>query len=341
MESHGTRQADDIYEFELHDIAGSSSHTTPIMNRLRRGPSLRQIVVSYAPDWIITFALRWILYYISHQVTGFKRHFSLADLSLQHPYAVHQRVGNQALFLLGSMLPLSAQIVVNLLVTRSWWDFHHSSLGLFLSLTLTGVITQLVKITVGRPRPDFISRCEPMSGSEDPPWGLSTADICTQTTKHILEDGWRSFPSGTFQLGLFDSKWPLRDWASSAFYLAGKLRLFDARGHTYKVWLLLVPLGIASWIALSRTMDYRHHWEDVLTGSALGLSVAFFSYRQYYPHLTSKMAHIPFTTRFLQVEHDIEEFATEFMDGDADNEENVGLIDGNRKPQGAMPEQSR
>jgi len=96
----------------------------------------------------------------------------------------------------------------------------------------------------------------------------------------------------------------------------------------------LAPLGLASYVAMSRTMDYRHHWEDVLAGSALGLGVAYFSYRQYYPHLASKMAHIPFTTRF-----EAEQAMDIFRDDDADNEEDVGLIGGSRKPRAAVDNQ--
>ena len=43
---------------------------------------------------------------------------------------------------------------------------------------------------------DVIARCMPPAGSVDPPFGLSTVDICTQTDMSILDDGWRSFPSG-------------------------------------------------------------------------------------------------------------------------------------------------
>lgn len=43
--------------------------------------------------------------------------------------------------------------LVNLLFVQSLWDLHNSLLGLTLSLSLTGSITNLVKVTVGRPRP--------------------------------------------------------------------------------------------------------------------------------------------------------------------------------------------
>lgn len=35
-----------------------------------------------------------------------------------------------------------------------------------------------------------------------------------------------------------------------------------------------------------------------MTGSMLGLLLAYFSYRQYYPHLASADAHQPYATRF-------------------------------------------
>lgn len=44
-----------------------------------------------------------------------------------------------------------------------------------------------------------------------------------------------------------------------ALYMAGKLHLMDQRGHTVKSWIVLVPLMGATAIALTRTMDYRHH----------------------------------------------------------------------------------
>lgn len=42
-----------------------------------------------------------------------------------------------------------------------------------------------------------------------------------------------------------------------SFYLAGKLHLFDERGHTGKAWIALAPLTGALLTAISRTMDYR------------------------------------------------------------------------------------
>ncbi|KAH9946069.1 phosphatidic acid phosphatase type 2/haloperoxidase, partial [Epithele typhae] len=223
-------------------------------------------------------------------VPGFRREFSLTDTSLMHTFAEHERVPPWLLYVIFAGGPLILMPVINLLSVRSWWDFHSSYLGWLLSTSITGCITQFVKVTVGRPRPDLIDRCQPVTGAADPSFGLSTSAICTQTSAKILKDGFRSFPSGHSSLSF-------AGLGFLAFYLAGKLHLFDKRGHSVKAWLSLAPLSGAALVAISRTMDYRHHWQDVLTGSVLGLTIAYFSYRQYYPMLEYEASHLPYPPR--------------------------------------------
>ena len=71
---------------------------------------------------------------------------------------------------------------------------HVTILGFLVTLILTSFLTDVIKNVVGRPRPDFISRCMPQRGT---PGDILVAwTVCTQTNDHILQDGWRSFPSG-------------------------------------------------------------------------------------------------------------------------------------------------
>ncbi|THH05406.1 hypothetical protein EW146_g9910, partial [Bondarzewia mesenterica] len=187
------------------------------------------------------------------------------------------------------------QWAINFLTVRSWWDAHNSTLGVILGLSLTGAITQFTKITVGRPRPDLISRCNLAAGTVDPTFGLSSAAICNQSDTFILEDGFRSFPSGHSSLSF-------AGLGFLSFYLAGKMHLFDKRGHATKAWIALTPLSGAALVAISRTMDYRHHWHDVLIGAILGLTTAYFAYRQYYPSLASELSHRPYSPRIKREE---------------------------------------
>ncbi|KAI0957258.1 hypothetical protein AcW1_005710 [Taiwanofungus camphoratus] len=270
--------------------ASNLSIGKPTMDTRRR----RQLILTYAPDWIITIVLG-IFFIALNEVPGFKRQFSLEDTSLYHPYAVHERVPDVALYMICGIAPFVLQSVINFFTLRSWWDLHNSTLGLILSLALAGTVTQFAKITVGRPRPDLIARCIPKAGSVDPPFGLSTAAICTQTDKYIMTDGWRSFPSGHSSssfagLGFF------------SFYLSGKLHLFDHRGCALKVWAALTPFAAAALVAISRTMDYRHHATDVFAGSLLGVVAGYISYRQYYPPLASEYCHRPYSPRIKREE---------------------------------------
>lgn len=74
-------------------------------------------------------------------------------------------------------------------------------------------------------------------------------------------------------------------------------------------------------IAVSRLEDYRHDFYDVSAGSLLGVSLAYFSYRRYYPSLQSRRCHEPYPSR-------AETGAAEKKQGQTlDEEERVGGLD--------------
>ncbi|KNZ75493.1 putative diacylglycerol pyrophosphate phosphatase 1 [Termitomyces sp. J132] len=275
----------------------------------------RKLFLSYLPDWILTIVLAAIFFSLD-KVEGYRREFSVTDTSLRHPYAIHERVPNAALYLICFVAPFVLQPVINLLTIRSWWDFHNGTLGLILGLALTGAITQFSKITVGRPRPDLLDRCKLLPGTTDPEFGLTYWQLCTQTDNTILRDGFRSFPSG-------HSSMSFAGLGFLAFYLAGKLHLFDRRGHTGKAWLSLAPFCGAALVAISRTMDYRHHWQDVLVGSILGTVISYFTYRQYYPSLASELSHRPYSPRIKRESDEI--LPTHHHTSSGDQNEMTGL----------------
>jgi len=196
---------------------------------------------------------------------------------------------SRALWLLGGALPLGVQTVVNGLLVRSWWDLHHGALGrasfAFSCALMSFDIYPRFSVVVDYhhqhhyanhqghrwspsswwvhrarmddpSRPvlipiDVIARCQPLADSEDPLWGLSTIDICTQTSERLLEDGWRSFPSGhssrtsvsTLESGGTTDLGPSHKVSFAGlgfltFYLAGKFHLFDTRGHAVSFQVL-------------------------------------------------------------------------------------------------------
>jgi diacylglycerol diphosphate phosphatase/phosphatidate phosphatase len=173
------------------------------------------------------------------------------------------------------------------------WELNCGLLGLALSIGLQYVIVGSLKNAIGKPRPDLIDRCKPIAGSADPmPFGLSNHSICTQTNNAILKDGFRSFPSG-HSSSRFRTILPetATDIVLASFgglfylslYLAAKLHVLDSRGEVWKMFIVLTPSLGAALVAGSRIMDARHHPFDVLSGSLIGILVAWAAYRQYFP----------------------------------------------------------
>lgn len=156
---------------------------------------------------------------------------------------------------------------------KNVYDLHHAILGLLFSVLITGVLTDAIKDGVGRPRPDFFWRCFP-DGKEE--YDKITTNVICHGEKSVIREGHKSFPSG-------HSSWSFAGLGFLAWYLAGKIRVFDQRGHVAKLCLIFLPLLAASLVAISRVDDYWHHWQDVFAGGFLGLVVASFCYLQFFP----------------------------------------------------------
>ncbi|ORY60376.1 phosphatidic acid phosphatase type 2/haloperoxidase [Leucosporidium creatinivorum] len=271
-------------------------------NRLIHGPDDRRkrppvdnkrrlkLLISYAPDWAFTLILLGVIGFLTEKA-GFKREFSLTDTSIQHTFATKERISFGLDIGLSAGVPAAIILIVGLLWRRSFWDVHNGWLGLFLSCSVTTVITQVIKCTVGRPRPDMIDRCQPIEGAANRAvYGLATIAVCQNQTGHTIDDGFKSFPSGHSSLAF-------AGLGFLSLYLAGKLHLFDRRGVALKAWIFIAPYTGAALIAISRTMDYRHHATDVLIGSLIGFFISILVYHLYYPSLTSHNCHLPFSPR--------------------------------------------
>ncbi|KAG0243358.1 hypothetical protein BGW41_002246 [Actinomortierella wolfii] len=257
----------------------------------------RALIRSYWKDWVLVIVVIAVFLYID-RLEPFHRQFSVHDVTIQHPFAKKERVPIWLCGVLAGLLPAIIMAAIGIFYRRSYNDAHNSLLGILLAQALVLMITDSVKIAVGRPRPDFLDRClglydsaaagNPVGPLEDPVNRLSDISICTRTD--LLRDGFKSFPSG-------HSSFSFGGLGFLSLYLAGKLHLFDERGHIYKSFVVLTPLVGAALIACSRVADYRHHWHDVTVGSLLGMVCAIFSYRQYFPSLTSHRCDAPFVPR--------------------------------------------
>ncbi|KAL1625930.1 hypothetical protein SLS56_007076 [Neofusicoccum ribis] len=275
---------------------------------------------SYASEYLGLAALVAMYILIQFFVEPFHRMFSLDNLAIQFPHAEIERVSVGWLFIYAGGIPLAILILWALIFRPGGHKAHVTILGFFISLILTSFITDVVKNAVGRPRPDLIARCKPVSNAHTsaddlgsrqpsrremgngadfklapqekgtPAHRLVTFEICTETDHHTLHDGWRSFPSG-------HSSFSFSGLGYLSLFIAGQCHVFRPRTDLGRVLLALAPLLAAVLIAISRCEDYRHDVYDVTVGSTLGMAVAWFTYRRYYPTLRSKRCDTPYPSR--------------------------------------------
>lgn len=76
------------------------------------------------------------------------------------------------------------------------------------------------------------------------------------------------------------------------------MHVFRPRTDLSRFLVALAPLIGAALIAISRLEDYRHDVFDVTCGSLLGMLVAYFSYRRYYPSLRLARCNEPYPSRY-------------------------------------------
>ncbi|KAL5343583.1 phosphatidic acid phosphatase type 2/haloperoxidase [Aspergillus crustosus] len=225
----------------------------------------------------------WILIQIF--VTPFHRMFALDNQSIQYPFAVIERVPVLWSILYAGLIPLGILIAWAAIVRPNPHKVQVTILGFLTALMLTSLLTDIIKNAVGRPRPDLISRCMPRKGT--PGGTLVSWTVCTQTNEHILQEGWRSFPSG-------HSSFSFGGLGYLSLFLSGQMHVFRPRSDIFRCLLVLIPIVCALLVAISRLDDYRHDVYDVTAGTILGSAVAQFCYRRYYPPLRSFRCDTPY-----------------------------------------------
>ncbi|KAG0150018.1 hypothetical protein CROQUDRAFT_653009 [Cronartium quercuum f. sp. fusiforme G11] len=156
---------------------------------------------------------------------------------------------------------------------------HLSLLGLLTSHVISIFPTNLLKVWVGRLRPDFFSRC---SYSQ-----ASNTCIAHHHNYQIIEIGMKSFPSGHAAkafAGLgFLSLWIAGRNGAFAFGGDGLRGSGPLESRLLKGLVAVVWLVLATWVAVTRIQDHRHHPADVLAGSFIGLFSAVVAYLLYFP----------------------------------------------------------
>ncbi|CAI5961331.1 unnamed protein product [Closterium sp. NIES-64] len=168
-----------------------------------------------------------------------------------------------------ALAPAAIAFLVHYAIRKDIVDIHHSVLGLLFAFFSTILITDALKVSVGRPRPDFFIRCFP---SGVPVYSSSGNALCN------------GIPSVC----------PFSGLAYLSFFLAAKLHsLSSSATHLWRLLPPALPLvgGVA--VGITRIDDYWHFPFDVFVGSLIGISFAAICYFMHYPSLRHDYCHLP------------------------------------------------
>lgn len=180
------------------------------------------LTASYVFDWLVLIIFAVIGFVVGNLAPS-RRPFHLDDPTIDFPYKGYDTVSVPVLFIVSIAVPLVIIFVVaiafvsgttdgNKVPKRSiWrsrlWEWHAGWLGLGLSVVTAWFVTSGIKNLLGKPRPNALNRCQPdlanvakyyvgqVSGKLSDSRPVS-ASICKNPDKAVIDEGFRSFPSG-------------------------------------------------------------------------------------------------------------------------------------------------
>eukprot|EP00128_Syssomonas_multiformis_P004267 Colp12_sorted_trinity150504_noHs@8718 len=223
---------------------------------------------SYSADWLLCLCAV-VAFGILECIDPVRWHILPEDMwQYKYPFKQNQTISTTELFIISAILP--AGIMAFICIKKKCRDLNPVFLGFILCVFLNGVLTNLLKVMIGRPRPSFFYRCYPD--------GVYHEGLCTGPESQVKE-GFKSFPSG-------HTSWAFSGLGYFSLFLCGQLRLMSERkGQVWKLLTILLPLFVAVYVAASRVRDYWHHPTDVLAGAVIGTFFCCVTYFYYHPSL--------------------------------------------------------
>ncbi|XP_003962828.1 phospholipid phosphatase 2-like isoform X1 [Takifugu rubripes] len=125
-------------------------------------------------------------------------------------------------------------------------------------------LTDLAKFTIGRPRPNFLSVCAPVSCN-----GYVLHINCTGNPRNVTESR-LSFYSGHSSFGMYCMLF-------LSLYVQARMRGKWTRLARPTIQFFLVAFAL--YVGYSRVSDFKHHWSDVLVGLLQGALIAVLTVR--------------------------------------------------------------
>jgi len=273
--------------------------------------TFRYLVVEFLKFYLADFCFGIILLIIGLSISSsepYHRYFQERDPALSYPLVEQESVPIWLLAIIMFVFP-----VIVMIITQSLWRFtpgqwkkrdHANSsyshfilmpyLALVEGIGLTTWMTQVLKNFCGRPRPNFFALCNYQgyrdaihSGNFTLYNSLTTVGVqgdlkhCLEQDPAVIRESLYSFPSG-HSSSVFAGMTILTLYLLHIIpkhFLRGSLKTESPfRLLPIKMVVMLVCMGTAWLVAGSRTRDYWHNFDDILSGACLGFCVSCFAF---------------------------------------------------------------
>ncbi|KAH7492020.1 hypothetical protein PRIC2_002319 [Phytophthora ramorum] len=314
MGGDGFRLEDDSYQTvctppQDSDVVTDSSENTRVDSNLKKWQRLlREFrVVEYA------FAI--VLYIIARKLGKWmkihERAFPRIETRLNSTTSIWGRDPAMDEEKLSEQVPMHMLIIVSLAIAITTnlfmnyvcpmlfkvrviaHDFRDFLLSLGQAITLSTFLVNFMKNMAGRFRPCFFAMCD---WNHDVVWDGVT-NLCSDPDGD--DEGRKSFPSG-------HSSFAWSVMGVLTLYLLGRARLTSAEQsgsivqegvRTFKLFFCFLPCLAAAWVAITRSTDNRHHFSDIVAGSAIGAAAACLAYNHNYGSIYAwEFAGLPWAT---------------------------------------------
>lgn len=268
--------------------------SSPAENGWPKGGAMSWAQVLAVQDWLQVVVMIAAAVIAATTMTNdyYDRPFSVYDATISFPVQA-----NIISYWVAIVVPMAAALLS--IWAFELWHGHragvkaavalalHFTLDFYSSFTVTLAVTQALKVSVGRLRPNFLAACQPglpPLGNVTIAFGLpaSANPPCTAPPSPALIDEHYSWPSGhtstAFVQAVYGSiycawafSWRTPGTAAARLAGAGARLRHDCAALAGILWICL-QLSFAWGVGASRVRDFHHHASDVATGALLGLA---------------------------------------------------------------------
>lgn len=263
-----------------------------IVESSSQGVSQSRQQQSLLPTTLLTFLLFGLVTLLASPFEQPLTSQVLDDISLAAPYKPDSTVPYLFVLVVMIILPLiffyylmfSAGYVDGATPRSRWQLVLQEYLKYLLGMALLLLATEVPKMAVGRPRPDFLSRCKPVLHNST----VALNEWTCSGNASVIKEGRKSFPSGHSSSSFFVMSYlclyylivyvPRNHKSHRLSDNTPRTSLISSTNKISPLALLMIVCAYlaASLVAISRLQDHKHHPTDVLAGSLLGISISYF-----------------------------------------------------------------